>query len=686
MSQTNFNKRIPVALNFSGGISLGSYMAGIFYELTKEALKDDSKIVIDIITGASAGANTAVLAAYYLLDAEPLPDYAPESLFYQAWVNKVDINSISAVGKGPEVDPETKHKNWSLLSGKAIQDISKELVGKFTDNIDKVIQSRHQKGKKEAIRPLALLITLTNLQGFLKKTKVQLSHKQDTNNENTIETVTSAETRQFLFYSGLSSEKDKLDAMWKKAELSSRASGAFPVAFPPIGDKSEFGSPNLASLSDKYFVNPLAEPEDKILNQEQLGAICKDDKHLAFQYTDGGILDGLPIVKSIVMENMLLNGDKLSTVDYPGLKDPNFPPFRDEWIQLSKDLGLNYEDRLYVYIQPTPANDLKSQDRLLKGKFSMAEVGLSGLTLSKAEHDAIRLEEIRQHNKDFEHKQLLKEKIQEIFDNSDDNLRNSFKKGREELEQLIDEAIPFRHIKLCRIDPSLIARFLKGEAFNKYETVKQALEESLTPYMKEAIASGNEEKLLASDFLGAFGGFFDKRYREHDFLLGRICGQIWLLENCWGAIDESSPNIKHLVDLIKTDKSKFLKSDPKPSDLVLSGQIGILEDLVWRTLRILFMKESNNRDEETSDQEQAGRNLINLVLRNIAIKAFAFISLAIVIPIVIVVFIMMQILFSPNIVYQLIVYPFILAFILGLIYGWKKVFKASRKEPESSSS
>ena len=42
-------------------------MAGIFYELIKEAVKPDSKIIVDIITGASAGAMTGAIAAYYLL-------------------------------------------------------------------------------------------------------------------------------------------------------------------------------------------------------------------------------------------------------------------------------------------------------------------------------------------------------------------------------------------------------------------------------------------------------------------------------------------------------------------------------------------------------------------------------------------------------------------------------------------
>ncbi|MGB3508648.1 MAG: patatin-like phospholipase family protein [Microcoleaceae cyanobacterium] len=49
-------KLTPITLNCSGGISLGAYMAGVFYEITKEAVQDKPAIVIDTITGTSAGA------------------------------------------------------------------------------------------------------------------------------------------------------------------------------------------------------------------------------------------------------------------------------------------------------------------------------------------------------------------------------------------------------------------------------------------------------------------------------------------------------------------------------------------------------------------------------------------------------------------------------------------------------
>lgn len=167
MSHATSHPRIPVTLNCSGGISLGAYMAGVFYELTREALLKRGAITIDIVTGASAGAITATLASYYLLGAEPLPIDAKKSLFYRAWVEKVDIEAISGLGKGAEKDEETGKLNWSLLSGAAIKQISDELVGNFKHKLEQALQQKIEQGEKAVLPPLALVVTLTNLEGLL---------------------------------------------------------------------------------------------------------------------------------------------------------------------------------------------------------------------------------------------------------------------------------------------------------------------------------------------------------------------------------------------------------------------------------------------------------------------------------------------------------------------------------------
>lgn len=634
--------RIPLALNFSGGISLGAYMAGVFYELTREALQENSQIVVDIITGASAGAISSVLAAYYLLGAEPLPSNAKDSLFYKAWVEEVEISKLIPIGTEAEEDSVTQAKNWSLLSGKFIEELAEQLIGDFKTKIEQANRD------PLLLNPLALLITLTNLQGYLKKTNFPLHSEYNldaflceattaSRQKDVIETISSTETRQFLFHSEL--PLDKLDSMWQKAERSARASGAFPVAFPPIGDDSNLNSPNLVALSDDYF-EPASNGNGKGLKScDELKGIRKDssdDQTLRFQYTDGGVLDGLPIVKAIALESTLLGTAKLLeekqegliseeaytqcyrklAENYPLLLDQNFNQFLTQWMKLG--VRSRSEKRLYVYIQPTPSNNLKSRSSLTMGRFSMLEVGMSGLTLPKSEHDAIRLEDIRVRNEDAKRKQELLD----LLNDPKFQVLGADLKRRLVVE--IEKAVPYRTIQLCRIDPSLMSGAFSQDKMEKFPAVHSALEEVLPQYMKDAIEAQDDKVLLASDFLGAFGGFFDKTYREHDFLLGRICGQLWLIENVWKVKEDknkSDLHVSELVELIQNSKDQFLERDPQPSNLSKNG-VKQIEQLVWRAI-VLTASEFTRPKAEVSEETQEYQNLFKQVLWGVVLQHLA---------------------------------------------------------------
>ena len=612
-------------------------MAGIFYELTKEATQPESAIAVDIITGASAGAISSVLAAYYLLGAESLPDEAKESLFYKAWVEEVSIQQLIPKEMAAEVDSATGQANWSLLSGKFVEELSERLIGGLREKLAEAHLD------KPRFKPLALLVTLTNLQGFLKETTFPLKADEEPDScevavempqpagDTHIETITNAETRQFLFHEGLA--YDQIDALWKKTELSARASGAFPVAFPPIGDDSDVNSPNLAMLSQDYL-EPGTEPGQRRLRKGPDGEVIealrgivapgKAQTHLQFQYTDGAVLDGLPIVKAIALESALLDARSLAAAksllseaaytarkkkfleQYPLCSDQRFEDFFERWTE--EGLGDRTKERLYVYIQPAPTNDLNSRPSITKSVFSMLEVGLSGLTLPKAEHDAIRLENIRQRNEDARRKKALLEKIQEA----------EFAEVRETLTAAIEEAIPYRPIKLCRIDPSLLSTALSEEWKVRFPSVYEVLDEALLRYIKDAITKQEASVLLASDFLGSFGGFFDQQYRDHDFFLGRLCGQLWLLENVWTEADDTDPRVQALVELIHVEKDQFLKEDPKPTSLSKEG-IDIIEKLVWRLLRILW-KEARAPQPDNQDDMSGAQALGKAVLKRFVLK------------------------------------------------------------------
>lgn len=211
-----------VTLICSGGMSLGAYMGGVFYELVKEAVKSNPQININIITGASAGAMSGAVAAYYLLGGgrdKLLSGNVEDDLFYQAWVEKADMKFIE------ELQPEEiQSKNLSVLSGEAIN--------KIADVI------KEAPPIPETTKPLALLMTVTNLQGLL-------------NNQGGTKVITNAETRVFKFAHGI--DTNTINERWEKVVLSARVSGAFPVAFPPVEDVSNIKSPNFSDLSEDYF-------------------------------------------------------------------------------------------------------------------------------------------------------------------------------------------------------------------------------------------------------------------------------------------------------------------------------------------------------------------------------------------------------------------------------------------------
>lgn len=547
----NHPSPIPVTLNCSGGISLGAYMAGVFYELIREATQDNPAICIDIITGASAGAMTGVIAAYYLLNEQAKEllkeNNIPQNGLYQAWVEKADIKRIDHLGFKPQIDEKTGCRHWSVLSGSYLKELAEEVVSPSKLRIT------------AQTRPLALLMTLTNLSGLLK----------DTNDpQNQFKSITNAETRLFLFHPGLAGDRSKAQKMWEKVLLGGRASGAFPVAFPPVGDDSDPDSYNLLNCTADY--QPPNKPELNNVCVQQADGRYK----FLYSYTDGGILDGLPINKGIAFFKQLIAKNPFANQEAQGFSDEYKKQFLEFQTQWRSTYGAgdqkNPSNRKYVYIQPSPVQNLNSNPALTTKCFSMLKVGLKGLTLPKAEHDTLRLQNIRDFNEVIEKRQHL---IQVLQDK--DCLS-------EEIQEILDQAIPFIPVDLERIDPTIISS-LKNHSNPKLRQLYAEIIRKAGFEMK--LAGLDSEGLLASDFFGAFGGFFDRRYREHDFILGRLSGLAWLHQNC-PSINTPVPS-----DLIDQIQVRILTKEP---GLTPSGWLRVAR-MALRTLRILLI-EARNRN------------------------------------------------------------------------------------------
>jgi hypothetical protein len=204
--------------------------------------------------------------------------------------------------------------------------------------------------------------------------------------------------------------------------------------------------------------------------------------------------------------------------------------------------------RYHVYVQPNPVINLQKPKRLLQTSFTLWEMAFSGLTLPHREHEAIQIQEILELQQQVE----LKQDLSESFSDNED------------LKAKLKKAIPYQPINLSSITP-LIINQIEEKNLQELKPLYDALIEH-SPLIEDGLGKNGSladpEKLLASDFIRAFGGFFDKKYREHDFVLGRICGLTWLRNEL--QIPISNDSLEQLKSEIKL---KILRQSPriKPS-------------------------------------------------------------------------------------------------------------------------
>jgi hypothetical protein len=151
-----------LAITIAGAVSLGSYEAGVLYEIieaigqhNQSASSEDDKIYIDVLTGASAGGMTATIAAQKLmLEADALSGVYMNSL-YRPWVAEVSLDGLLTLHGD---DDALK----SILSSEHVIDISKRyLTARYQSHVDPP-RKRHASAAKR----IRLGLALANLNGI----------------------------------------------------------------------------------------------------------------------------------------------------------------------------------------------------------------------------------------------------------------------------------------------------------------------------------------------------------------------------------------------------------------------------------------------------------------------------------------------------------------------------------------
>ncbi len=118
-----------LAITIAGAVSLGSYEAGVLYEVpdtiyqhnNDQATTTDDRIVIDVLTGASAGGMTAIILSQKLLYSAGEFRGPYDNPLYNTWVKRI---SLSGLQDTEESEPAVT----SIFSSNLIETISQEAV------------------------------------------------------------------------------------------------------------------------------------------------------------------------------------------------------------------------------------------------------------------------------------------------------------------------------------------------------------------------------------------------------------------------------------------------------------------------------------------------------------------------------------------------------------------------------
>ena len=463
-----------LAITISGAVSLGSYEAGVLYEIIYAIGKHNAtanpatRIEIDVLTGASAGGMTATIAAQKLaFEADALTG-SYDNCFYRPWVADISIDGLLTMHGD---DDATK----SIFSSQLVEDISvRYLTQRYQSHIE--LQPKQHTASAKLLR---LGLALSNLNGVDYGLPL-LPKRPDGTQDKFIYT-----RHQDELVTWIESDKpnvDDVEEFWEPLRNACVSCGAFAFAFRVIDvirHASEYTDPDLAS---------------KILPTQK------------FAYTDGGTFQNEPLglAKNLV--------DQI-------------------------DQHLDVENRFYLFVAPGEKSSTANADfNASKADYSEMAVRLVSSIFGQARfQDWIMAEDVNakvalfNQRADELYKMLLNgtldvAKIQPgttallpllFSSNPDETQASAWKRVH---DQFLTEYNGLLQNKGKPTADSFVDTLLTLETAAQLGT-----RDEMTIY---GITANDSE--LASSELFAFAGFFDRRYRDHDYDIGRRKAQDFL--------------------------------------------------------------------------------------------------------------------------------------------------------------
>lgn len=473
-----------LAITIAGAVSLGSYEAGVLYEIVRaigehNAHPDttshpEEAIEIDVLTGASAGGMTAVIATQKLLYEAQSLFAADNNPFYNAWVVDISLEGLLNFTSG-----EASKAAYSIFSSDLIENLSRKYITARYASGQGVGRSRHP-AASEMIR---LGLALSNLNGVAYS--YPLRARQGYGNE----TFGYGRFQDEMVGAFTADNSDGNDAgtAWEPWRNAAVSCGAFPFAFRVKELR------RLETEYTRHNRDPWPPPPER-----------------DFAYTDGGIFQNEPL------------GLAKNLVDL--IDRPQRGTFQDA------------DSRFYLYVAPgAKTSDVNQKFSAAIATFLPTTQALVGAILHQAKfQDWINAEEINAQIDNFNtraeelYRALLYKEVQPAV-----------------LQQAADVLLPgLFHTKPppapgVRDDTVDDARARLRKQFNKESktlsdadpTAEKAWIDSILVLETAAelnlrdemniygITASNKE--LAGGGLFAFEGFFALILRQHDYNLGR---------------------------------------------------------------------------------------------------------------------------------------------------------------------
>ena len=464
-----------LAITIAGAVSLGSYEAGVLCEVLDAihqhniaaGTTDDERIVVDVLTGASAGAMTAAIVAQKMLWAAAEFRGPYDNPLYDVWVKRINLEGLLDTVDDKSLEGESALR--SIFSSNMIERIAADTLTARYDADPVPPPVTHM----AAANSISLGMTLTNLNGVDYGYDMQPSGKFIfTRHEDQMTRVLSVEGT------------DKRE-VWEEIRDAAVASGSYPLAFR---------AKELERRRGDYKKNNL-EP-------------WVDDPS-RFTYTDGGVLQNEPLGMAKKLVNEI-------------------------------DHHRNNDSRFFLFVSPHGKNSTAdSSFREANADYFHMLKRLAKVLLGQSEfQDWVTAVEVN------EQIALLDARATELVE----KLRSGELKSAS-LKRTADGLLKVLFRQPARIGTRRVAKIGAETLAEARERIEHQYKDEIAvlgagSFSAEAFrdtllaleTSANlgdrdymriygiavSEDLLAGAELSGFLGFFDRRYRDHDYDRGRM--------------------------------------------------------------------------------------------------------------------------------------------------------------------